>query len=122
VPPPASRTWQPVYPKAGLTEEAARYEDLANRCDEHAAASPKPPQAASATDAAEIPMAPWPLTPAVGAQEFADSHAQTQEPVEFEAVPEASGSTEIDLSDEWQGSITAETHEGASEHSAEKED
>jgi pilus assembly protein FimV len=114
------QTLATVYSEAGLTEEASRYEDLANRCEEHAAASPKPPQAASATDAAEIPMAPWPLTPAVGAQEFADSHAQTQEPVEFEAVPEASGSTEIDLSDEWQGSITAETPEVASEQSAEE--
>ena len=124
------QTLATVYSQAGLTEEAARYEDLANRCEEHAAASPKPPQALSATDAAEIPMAPWPLTPAIGAQEFAvddagpasspDSHAQTQEPVEFETVPEASASAEIDLSDEWQGSITAETPEGASEQSAEE--
>ena len=122
------QTLATVYSQAGLTEEAARYEDLANRCEEHAAASPKPPQAFSATDAAEIPMAPWPLTPAIGAQEFAvddagpasspDSHAQ--EPVEFETVPEASASAEIDLSDEWQGSITAETPEGASEQSAEE--
>ena len=124
------QTLATVYSQAGLTEEAARYEDLANRCEEHAVASPKPPQALSATDAAEIPMAPWPLTPAIGAQEFAvddagpasspDSHAQTQEPVEFETVPEASASAEIDLSDEWQGSITAETPEGASEQSAEE--
>jgi tetratricopeptide (TPR) repeat protein len=122
------QTLATVYSQAGLTEEAARYEDLANRCEEHAAASPKPPQALSATDAAEIPIAPWPLTRAAGAQEFAvedagpasspDSHAQ--EPVEFETVPEASGSTEIDLSDEWQGSITAETPEVASEQSAEE--
>ena len=124
------QTLATVYSQAGLTEEAARYEDLANRCQEHAAASPKPAQALSATDAAEIPMAPWPLTPAPGAQEFAvddagpasspDSHAQTQEPVEFETVPEASAGTEIDLSDEWQGSITAETPEVASEQAAEE--
>ena len=122
------QTLATVYSQAGLTEEASRYEDLANRCAEHAAASPKPPQALS--DAAEIPMAPWPLTPALGTQEFAvedagpasspDNHAQTQEPVDFETVPEASASTEIDLSDEWQGSITAETPEVASEQSAEE--
>src|SRR5438477_5557056 len=106
------QTLATVYSQAGLTEEASRYEDLANRCEEHAAASPKPPQALSAIDAAEIPMAPWPLTPAVGAQEFAvddagpasspDSHAQ------FETVASPSSTSEIDLSEEWEDALTTE--------------
>jgi tetratricopeptide (TPR) repeat protein len=124
------QTLATVYSQAGLTEEAARYEDLANRCEEHAAASPKPPQALAATDAAEIPMAPWPLTPTEGTQEFAvddvghapssDGHVPAQQPAEFETMPEASASAEIDLSDEWQGSISAETPEVASEQAAEE--
>jgi tetratricopeptide (TPR) repeat protein len=121
-----------VYSQAGLTEEAARYEDLANRCEERAAASPRPSDAMPATDATEIPMAPWPLSPADAAQEqeFAvdhetppsssESHLQTEEPAEFETVPDASASTEIDLSEEWQGALSTDTSEVASEQTMEE--
>src|SRR6201997_5624392 len=124
------QTLATVYSQAGLTEEAARYEDLANRCEERAAASPPPPAAMPATDATEIPMAPWPLAPEEAAHEFAVDHASslssshsgllTDEPAEFETVPDTSANGEIDLSDEWQGALTADTVEVASEQVVEE--
>jgi pilus assembly protein FimV len=119
-----------VYSQSGLTEEAARYGDLANRCEERAAASPRPPDAMAATEATEIPMAPWPLAPEEAAHEFAVDHASslssshsgllTDEPAEFETVPDTSASGEIDLSDEWQGALTADTVEVAAEQVVEE--
>jgi len=101
-----------VYSQAGLQEEATRYEDLAQRCEEHAAASPTRMPALAATDAAEIPIAPWPLSPAESAPGiFGDTHqVETPEPAEFETTP-AAASAEIDLSDEWEGTLTEDTPE-----------
>ncbi len=114
-----------VYSQFGLTEEAGRYQDLASRCEERAATSPRPPDAMAGTEPTEIPMAPWPLAREEAAHEFAVDHAspsslphstpRNEELTEFEPVPEASAHAEIDLSDEWQGAQTADTVEVAPE-------
>ena len=110
-----------VYSQFGLTEEAGRYEDLASRCEERAATSPRPPDAMAGTEATEIPMAPWPLAAEDAAHEFVVDHVSpsssphsnlhAEEPAEFETVPDTSANAEIDLSDEWQGALTADTVE-----------
>jgi pilus assembly protein FimV len=101
-----------VYSQAGLQEEATRYEDLAQRCEEHAAASPTRMPALGATDAAEIPIAPWPLSPTESATETAGyTHGvDASEPAEFETTPPAANA-EIDLSDEWEGTLAEDTPE-----------
>jgi pilus assembly protein FimV len=102
-----------VYSQAGLQEEALRYEELAQRCEEHAVASPMRVSALAATDESEIPVAPWPLEQSDSAgvrhTAFAKAQEEYEEPTEVEAATAAS-SAEIDLSDEWEGALsTAET-------------
>jgi pilus assembly protein FimV len=104
-----------VYAQAGLSEEATRYEDLARRCEEHAAVTPARRPALAATDATEIPMAPWPLAPA---SESAPEFAVTEE--EQFAAHESAATSEIDLSDEWEGALSTETPEVASDQSTEE--
>jgi pilus assembly protein FimV len=109
-----------VYAQAGLSEEATRYEDLARRCEEHAAAAPLRAPALAATEATEIPIAPWPLTTESTA-DFAEPETEepalheTAEPAEFPAAVNGSAATsEIDLSDEWDGALNTETAEAPS--------
>jgi tetratricopeptide (TPR) repeat protein len=108
-----------VYAQAGLQEEASRYEELAQRCQEHAAASPLRVPALAATDETEIPIAPWPLDssasdadfppapepPAASPQPpvFSSSPADSQPPAEMELEAASPPSAEIDLSGEWEG-------------------
>jgi pilus assembly protein FimV len=97
-----------VYSEAGLQEEASRYEELAQRCDEHTAASPIGPSALAATDASEIPVAPWPLGPSESAYAHTgearlSGSVEASAPPEFEGASAAVTGGEIDLSDEWEG-------------------
>jgi len=105
------RTLASVYHEAGLADEGARYEDLAKRCEEHASAVPG--RAPTIADEAEIPLAPWPLSaeeraePHVSVPEEAVTIEQVDEPAEFTNVGSETG-TEIDLSDEWEGTAASE--------------
>ena len=107
------QTLASVYNQAGLSEEGARYDDLAQRCQERASAT-LGSRPATFTDEAEIPLAPWPLsseeTPEFHAsqpEEF--DHAQsTDKPDEMPVIADEPAS-EIDLSEEWDGALAAET-------------
>jgi pilus assembly protein FimV len=111
------RTLATVYSQAGLSEESSRYEDLAQRCEERAAAAPMRAPALAATDATEIPMAPWPLAPAESMSESAvqeESESAAADPArsaEFPGMASASATNEIDLSDEWEGALSTDTPE-----------
>ena len=105
-----------VYSEAGLSEEGSRYEDLARRCEERAASSPMRAPAASDTDATEIPMAPWPLEAAEMKSEFAVHEEaavveDNQTAEEFTVAPNAFTTSEIDLSDEWEGALSTDAPE-----------
>jgi pilus assembly protein FimV len=109
------RTLASVYAQAGLAEDASRYEDMARRCEEHAAAAPHRAPALAATEATEIPIAPWPLTnesaPQFAEPEQGDATVQeAAEPAEFPtSVSPSADTSEIDLSDEWDGALSMET-------------
>ncbi len=102
------RTLASVYAQAGLSEEASRYEELANRCEERAATAPARAPALSATEATEIPMAPWPLAPAESSPEFS---VHEESVAVLPDMPSVSTGSEIDLSDEWEGALSTETPE-----------
>ena len=104
-----------VYSEVGLAEEASRYEDLARRCGEHAATQPSCAPAHAGDDAAEIPLAPWPLS---SAPDLAPEHQASEpeisvieetDPAPFSPSESASSdASEIDLSEEWEGELGAE--------------
>jgi tetratricopeptide (TPR) repeat protein len=110
------RTLASVYNEAGLSDDASRYEDLARRCEEHGSGTPGRAPAAF-DEETEIPLAPWPLsseaTPEfhAGSEDAAEVHV-AEEASEFSVAP-AETSSEIDLSDEWDGALTSETDEAA---------
>jgi pilus assembly protein FimV len=124
-----------VYAQAGLQEEASRYEELAQRCEEHAGASPLRVPALAATDESEIPVSPWPLQPSEAAPNFASGHpaasgagkqgtfsslhGDSHGAAEFATTPADAANAEIDLSDEWEGALTTETPEPARQASEE---
>jgi pilus assembly protein FimV len=105
------RTLATVYSEADLQEEAARYDDLAKRCQERASASPAATHVETVVEE-ETAAAPWPVThgaefprePEVQSREFAaQADADTVEIVEADA-----DAAEIDLSAEWDGAITTD--------------
>jgi pilus assembly protein FimV len=101
-----------VYSEAGLAEEASRYEDLARRCGEHAVTQPSRPPAPGGNDAAEIPLAPWPLSASDSSTPYQTAEAEVSvvdesEPAQFAvAGSESSDAGEIDLSEEWEGALS----------------
>jgi pilus assembly protein FimV len=125
------RTLQQVYSEAGYPEEATRYGELADRYQER---SGVPVLSSSAvedvaevetapeeTPAAAAASAPWPAAPAQSAEdrEFAvvgdpdqdQAGGQEEAPAEVEASPVAEAEAapaEIDLSSEWDDSLTVE--------------
>ena len=111
------RTLASVYNEAGLAEEGSRYEDLAQRCEEHAATVPGR-AAPTFTDEAEIPLAPWPMSSAA-APEFPATesggrpHAHSADEAKEMPVIASETASEIDLSDEWDGALTAEVSDAA---------
>jgi tetratricopeptide (TPR) repeat protein len=112
------QTLASVYNEAGLSEEGSRYEDLAQRCEEHASAVPGR-ASAPLTDEAEIPVAPWPMssgtTPEFSVAESEETSALSQHAHEPEEMPVIVNETssEIDLSDEWDGALAAQSAEAA---------
>jgi hypothetical protein len=118
---------QNIYSEAGYPEEATRYGELAGRYEERStapaaaasiiehAASPAPPAESSAAAAAS---APWPANPPEVAEEaefaIVNDPDQNQDHVQhghqISADAEApSAPAEIDLSSEWDDTITIET-------------
>ncbi len=108
------QTLASVYNEAGLSEEGARYEELAQRCEEHASAVPGR-ASAPLTDEAEIPLAPWPMsagtTPEVHVAEPEEATTTLHQAPDTEELPVIvdETSSEIDLSDEWDGALAAES-------------
>jgi tetratricopeptide (TPR) repeat protein len=121
------RNLEQAYNDGGLTEDAGRYAELAQRCEERAAAGPVPHPTTSSVKTA----APWPVASAA-----VESHAEDEvaafaiEPEELavetapevEMVPETPGPSEfavseevpadeIDLSAEWDGDVALEPAE-----------
>jgi pilus assembly protein FimV len=107
------RTLASVYTEACLTEEATRYEDLAQRCEEHASAVPgRAP--ATFEDQGEIPRAPWPLSSKAALQFDGSESAETDAiPSHDESaqlpVIASEAASEIDLSEEWDGALASDT-------------
>jgi tetratricopeptide (TPR) repeat protein len=124
------RTLQAVYEQASLSEEAARYGELAQRSQERAASEPARFSMPAATEA---PLPPWPAAPLheassadhdpaeFGMQVPSDSAVEEpEEAPEVETVAEPSA-REIDLSEEWDGALTedASAEETSEEAAAE---
>ena len=120
-----------AYAQAELHEEASRYEELAQRCEERASASPNRAPALAADDETEIPVAPWPLTSSNADQDFSSAHGgseatnsfsvtESSEPADFETPTAASA--EIDLSDEWEGAHDKETPQPVAQLSREADE
>src|SRR5579864_1149071 len=98
------RTLQGAYAEAGLAEEASRYGDLAQRCEERTASAPA---RFSAPVEAEGALPPWPAAPSPEGLHFA-AHApagQSELAPEVEIVEEQPAG-EIDLSEEWEGTVS----------------
>ena len=122
------RTLQNIYHEAGYPEEATRYGELADRYEERSTAQARAEsgiaQAASAAEASPAPIsaavsaAPWPAVQPHSAEEteFAvvsdpvagQDSIQYNPPHDQEASPVAESPAEIDLSSEWDDSITIE--------------
>src|SRR5271167_273770 len=125
------RTLQEVYSEAGYPEEATRYGELADRYEERsgvAAVSDSvvedaalPAEAQEEISVAAETSAPWPAAPpqseddlefaVVGDSEQDQADIQEEAPAEVEASPVAEAEAapaEIDLSSEWDDSLTVE--------------
>jgi pilus assembly protein FimV len=125
------RTLQEVYSEAGYPEEATRYGELADRYQERSGVAVLSSStveevadveaASEETSVAAVSSAPWPAAPAqpsedlefavVGDSEQDQGGSQEEAPAEVEAAPveEAeTGPAEIDLSSEWDDSLTVE--------------
>jgi pilus assembly protein FimV len=99
-----ARTLETIYHDAGYPEEASRYGELAAKYEERAAL----PQASASTHTAHVdmPMAAV-AEPEPASHEFAVSTATSYE---AEVEPAAAGEEAIDLSEEWEGTMS-EAHE-----------
>ena len=100
------RTLQNAYAEAGLSEEASRYGDLAQRCEERAASAP----ARFSTPAdSEGALPPWPAEPLPeGLHASGSSHTAVEaamEPAPEIEIASDEGASEIDLSAEWDGAL-----------------
>ena len=118
------RTLQTVYSDAGYPEEATRYGELADRYEERAAVSHTPAVAAAAhAPAVTEPVAkessfaaaaptPWPAALPQTEEDAEFSVVANQDDAPATAVAEAQEApAEIDLSSEWDDSITIELDE-----------
>lgn len=105
------RTLETVYNQAGLAEEAARYGELAQRCEEREAASPSPRPTLPAVDDSPVewpgePVAEVHTVPQVEIHDFGvHTRAEVAEP---EPAHAARAAKEIDLSAEWDDALTVE--------------
>jgi tetratricopeptide (TPR) repeat protein len=127
-------TIEQVYTEAGLLEDAGRYGDLAQRYEERAATGPIP-RAASLQPTRSA--APWPVsTPAFEASStppatFAVEADEYGAAPEISVPPEASlesavepesAAEEIDLSEEWDGDLSAHAKAEHAENAIARED
>jgi tetratricopeptide (TPR) repeat protein len=104
------RTLQTVYDQAGLSEEAARYGDLAQRCEEREAVSPSPRSALPAVGdfPVEWPTDSVPEAHAVAPDEAHEFDVQAHAETSFSHAEPAPTTSEIDLSAEWDDALTVE--------------
>jgi len=104
------RTLQTVYDQAGLSEEAARYGDLAQRCEEREAVSPSPRSALPAVGdfPVEWPTDPVPEAHAVAQDEAHEFDVQARAETAFSHAEPAPTTSEIDLSAEWDDTLAVE--------------
>ncbi|MGC2173811.1 MAG: tetratricopeptide repeat protein, partial [Candidatus Sulfotelmatobacter sp.] len=130
------RTLQNIYSEAGYPEEATRYGELADRYQERSAAPAltdsivedvaSPAEPLEGIPAAPIASAPWPTAPpqqaeeaefAVIADQDSQSAAQPDDPSQLASPVDQSPAApaEIDLSSEWDDSITIEADDPAAE-------
>jgi pilus assembly protein FimV len=102
------RLLQNVYAQAGSSEEATRYGELAQRCEERASAQPS--RAVASYAAEEISAAPWPVAPV--------PDEPTAEVAEFHEATVGTGeaTSEIDLSEEWDGALPVDTTPAEQSH------
>jgi tetratricopeptide (TPR) repeat protein len=120
------RTLQTIYSDAGYPEEATRYSELAERYEERAAASeadavvaePALPVEMPATEVSLAAETGWPSAPA-DEGEFAVVDDEDAAGEDTEAVAEvAEAPAEIDLSSEWDNSLTIELDAAPTEAAA----
>jgi pilus assembly protein FimV len=117
------RTLQDLYSDAGYPEEATRYGELADRYEERSnasiaaaaiAAHPAAEQAAAAeSESKEAPVeaaasSPWPSTPSPAEEDSEFAVTANQDDEQAAPVAERQEAAEIDLSAEWDDSITVE--------------
>jgi tetratricopeptide (TPR) repeat protein len=119
------RTLQSVYSEADYPEEATRYGELADRYEQRSAAlavdvEPELPSVEEEEAPEEMPVAaaPWPSAPVLAAApdddpEFSvvgdqETQAPQADPVHAAAPEAEAASEEIDLSSEWDDSLTIE--------------
>ncbi len=122
------RTLQNIYHEAGYPDEATRYGELADRYQERSAAPAltdsviahaAPPEPVPAQiPVAAAPPTPWPAAPPQPAEETefaivndpdaAPHHDHAQPVAESDSAPAEITPAEIDLSSEWDDSITIE--------------
>ncbi len=108
------RTLQNIYSEADLPDEATRYGELGDRYEERSSATIKPltsdEQEMTVIEAADVPAesAPWP-------QASEEATVSESAPAEFAVVEEESAAAaeteapaEIDLSSEWEDTVTVE--------------
>jgi tetratricopeptide (TPR) repeat protein len=115
------RTLEGVYSEAGYADDAMRYGELAGRYEELAPAS----ELESAISATTAPAAIWPLTPP-DAPEHAGPAPAAEAKRSSAAQPEFAVSTTaahaeqeaVDLSSEWDDSVTVEAASAAVTHEA----
>ncbi len=117
------RTLQSVYSEAGYPEEATRYGELADRYEERSA--PTTHADAVAVDevsivpaeedlaAAEVASSPWPAAQAEAGEE--NEFAVHAAPPEQGLEESSTGPAEIDLSSEWDDSVTVEAEAPAAD-------
>jgi tetratricopeptide (TPR) repeat protein len=118
------RTLQNIYHEAGYPEEATRYCELADRYQQRSSVAAPVASPAETTPAeiaipvAAVASTPWPAAPPQPSEEnefavvsdTASTHDAIQDSTHDQALPVAaeSGPAEIDLSSEWDDSITIE--------------
>ncbi|HET7209778.1 MAG TPA: tetratricopeptide repeat protein [Terriglobales bacterium] len=113
------RVLQKVYLEAGHQEESDRYGDLAQRCEQHAAPAMVTSASAEgpATSVASAASAPWPgAAPTAAVEEFTLAPPEpVHEEISSAAAADSSETVdaEVDLSDEWEGSVSEAVPEAA---------
>jgi len=105
------RTLEKVYSGAGYADEAGRYGDLARRYEERAGVATPEQSSQPVGEVSSAAAAPWPAAPApFEIQPPSFDHVGEPEAVAHEPMAAPSNPTgqEIDLSEEWEDTVTEE--------------